>query len=117
MKVLVDGQGADEVLLGYHFFFTYYFLDLLHEYKFLTLLNEAIIYKKAHGNLNPFIGIFKIIFSKFILKHRKFKHPFLSDQFHSKYKNRIELNPDVPTQGDVMIGHTLQKRIILCHNC
>nr|WP_279383689.1 asparagine synthase-related protein [Methanobacterium formicicum] len=36
-----------------------------------------------------------------MLKHRKFKHPFLSDQFHSKYKNRIELNPDVPTQGDV----------------
>ena len=29
MKVLLDGQGSDEIFAGYHYFFAYYFKELL----------------------------------------------------------------------------------------
>ncbi len=46
--VTIDGQGADEELAGYHYFFGYYFKDLLIKAKVLTLANEIYHYLKIH---------------------------------------------------------------------
>lgn len=46
--VILNGQGADEVLAGYHYFFGFYFKQLLNELKWLRLGSEAIHYLRQH---------------------------------------------------------------------
>jgi len=46
--VTLDGQGADEELAGYHYFFGFYFKDLLSTGRISTLLKELYLYMKKH---------------------------------------------------------------------
>lgn len=46
--VTLDGQGADEELAGYHYFFGFYFKDLLRKGKLLRLSKEIAAYFKLH---------------------------------------------------------------------
>lgn len=54
VKVTIDGQGADEQLAGYHYFFGSYFKELLTSLKWITLANEAISYYRKHRSLEAF---------------------------------------------------------------
>jgi asparagine synthase (glutamine-hydrolysing) len=49
--VTIDGQGADEYLAGYHYFFGFYFKDLFKRFKFCRLINEIYYYVKIHKSL------------------------------------------------------------------
>lgn len=49
--VTLDGQGADELLGGYHYFFGFYYKDLLKKFKIFTLIKEIIYYLKIHKSL------------------------------------------------------------------
>ena len=53
MKVLLDGQGADEVLGGYYPFAGAYLLGLLRRGKFLKFRRELVLLK---SNFNPGMG-------------------------------------------------------------
>lgn len=46
--VTLDGQGADEELAGYHYFFGFYYKDLLKNFKIWSLLKEIYYYVKIH---------------------------------------------------------------------
>ena len=46
MKVMIDGQGADEYLAGYHNFYPYFFSFLLGKLKFKTYFEEIHYYSK-----------------------------------------------------------------------
>jgi asparagine synthase (glutamine-hydrolysing) len=46
--VTIDGQGADEELAGYHYFFGFYFKDLLRKGKIFRLASEIFYYLKLH---------------------------------------------------------------------
>ena len=52
VKVLLDGQGGDELLAGYPFFFGYYFLQLFLGFNWKTLWRELIQYRKYHRDVN-----------------------------------------------------------------
>ena len=47
--VLLDGQGADEVFAGYHFFFQDYWWDLLRSGSLARLRSETRAYDRTHG--------------------------------------------------------------------
>jgi asparagine synthase (glutamine-hydrolysing) len=49
--VTLDGQGADEQLAGYHYFFGFYFKDLLINFKIFRLFKEILFYLKIHKSL------------------------------------------------------------------
>lgn len=49
--VTLDGQGADELLAGYHYFYGFYFKELLQNYRFLKLINESYSYITHHKSL------------------------------------------------------------------
>lgn len=51
VTVTLDGQGADEALGGYHYFFGFYFKDLLKKCKLITLAKELIAYTRVHKSL------------------------------------------------------------------
>ncbi len=46
--VTLDGQGADEELAGYHYFFGFYFKELLYQLKLARLVSETIHYLHNH---------------------------------------------------------------------
>ena len=48
VKVMLDGQGADELLAGYHAFFASRFLTLLKSMKLLQMIKEMIHTKRNH---------------------------------------------------------------------
>lgn len=51
VTVTLDGQGADEALGGYHYFYGFYFKDLLQSFKIVKLFTEIFYYLKAHKSL------------------------------------------------------------------
>ncbi len=55
IKVMLDGQGADECLGGYHGFFANHLFDLLRSFKWKKLALEYIHTKKRHPQLSLFM--------------------------------------------------------------
>ncbi|HXF93554.1 MAG TPA: asparagine synthase (glutamine-hydrolyzing), partial [Nitrospiraceae bacterium] len=53
IRVLLDGQGADEVLAGYHGFFGAWFADFLVQGRWRRLWEEWRAYRQRHGALPP----------------------------------------------------------------
>ena len=51
VKVVLDGQGADEQLGGYHNFFGSYYKELLYKGNILKLLNEIYFYINNHSSI------------------------------------------------------------------
>jgi len=56
-KVLLDGQGADEILAGYDWFYGYSLYELFLKMKWIKLTKEILCYKKRYGNVK-IIGYF-----------------------------------------------------------
>lgn len=50
VTVTLDGQGADEQLGGYHYFFGLFYKELFFKLKWVKLLKEIIAYKTKHSN-------------------------------------------------------------------
>jgi asparagine synthase (glutamine-hydrolysing) len=49
--VTLDGQGADEELAGYHYFFGFYFKHLLRKFKWTKLFSELFHYVSIHRSV------------------------------------------------------------------
>jgi asparagine synthase (glutamine-hydrolysing) len=66
VKVILDGQGADEQLAGYHGFFGNHFYDLLLQMKGLTLWKEMKAAKHKHKDLRPLLLLLNKITPDFL---------------------------------------------------
>lgn len=89
IKVVLDGQGADEILAGYHWFFGYYFSELLFEFKWKKLWNEVGEYRKLNHEFNPLLNLLALIAPLYLTRlFWKRSHGFLSDKFLKGYEKR-----------------------------
>lgn len=86
--VTLDGQGADEELAGYHYFFGDYFKELLYTAKILKLANESFHYLKEHKS------VFGLKTFLFFLLPESFKttailkeNGYIDDDFSDKYSS------------------------------
>jgi asparagine synthase (glutamine-hydrolysing) len=84
--VLLDGQGADEYLAGYHYFFSFLFKELLLKLKYLNLFKEMNSYFKVHKSLAS-LKTFAYILLPDILKIRlnKTQKGFFNKEFYEKF--------------------------------
>lgn len=55
IKVMLDGQGGDEVLAGYHCYFAPYLLELLKEFKIIKFIKELYYLRKHHDHRAGFL--------------------------------------------------------------
>jgi len=86
--VTLDGQGADEELAGYHYFFGFYFKDLLTHGQFGKLSTEIYEYLSKHRSL---LGIKSFVFfllpEHFRTKVKVKGKGYLVEDFVNKFKN------------------------------
>lgn len=52
-KVLLDGQGGDEIFAGYVYYFSYYYLDLFKSFRWIKLLHDIALYIGNFKNIFP----------------------------------------------------------------
>ena len=83
--VVLHGQGADEILAGYHYFYGYYFRDLLKDFKWGKLLNELFHYAKFQKSTSALKYFVFSIHPRF-LRHFK-RHYHLDSSFYNHFYN------------------------------
>lgn len=105
--VTLDGQGADESLAGYHYFFGSYFKDLLRHWNLPTLSREMMSYMTTHRSV---LGLKTLIY--FLLPQKSQisaqirRKPYLNSGF-------VERNRVASTiAGDLYGGETLGEALI-----
>ena len=107
--VTLDGQGADEILAGYHYFYGFYFKELFWKSRFLKLLKEVYFYLKIHKSLYGVKSLFYFMLPDFIkTNYRTDKASFLIKNFSDKYKNNNNVTKNIYASknlNDALIDH------------
>lgn len=84
--VTLDGQGADEALGGYHYFFGNYYKELLREFRLLNLITECFKYYKLHRSLYAYKTLaFFLLPEGLKTKARLSEKGYLNPSFSNNY--------------------------------
>jgi len=107
--VTLDGQGADEELAGYHYFFGFYFKDLLTHFKWLLLMREMSAYFNNHRSLFGF-GTFGYFTLPSVLKNktRVAEKGYINTDFIHNYANSNSITSGLYSSGslhDALLDH------------
>ena len=86
--VTIDGQGADEELAGYHYFFGFFFKDLLLHGNIKKLGAELFHYIVKHHSLYGIKSFMYLLFpEKMRTEARVRERAYLQPEFVNKFKN------------------------------
>jgi asparagine synthase (glutamine-hydrolysing) len=98
--VTLDGQGADEELAGYHYFFGFYFKELLTHFKWLLLLREMSAYFTNHRSLFG-LGTFGYFLLPSVLKNktRVAEKGYLNHDFVQNYAGTNSITSGLYSSG------------------
>jgi len=114
--VLLDGQGADEILAGYHYFYGFYLKGLLKKGKVRKFISEFLsLIKGKHGKLGLFSFIFLFLPSQlrrlyFYLKNninKEFYKRNMTD-FVDRYYSCSNLKEALKFHLDYKLEHLLK---------
>jgi asparagine synthase (glutamine-hydrolysing) len=91
--VLHSGQGVDEMLAGYHYFFGIYFRQLFVEKKFSKLAKELFYYSTIHGLSTGLLSYIYLNMPKsFQQKLTANKRVILNRDFTNKFKGESKIS-------------------------
>jgi asparagine synthase (glutamine-hydrolysing) len=107
--VTLDGQGADEELAGYHYFFGFFFKDLLKQWRLGKLSSEMFHYLAKHQSIYGFKTFLYFLLpenSKTGLRINE--KGYLNSEFVEKFKNNNSIAGNLYSSGslnDALIDH------------
>jgi asparagine synthase (glutamine-hydrolysing) len=95
-KVLLDGQGSDEILAGYDYMVGYYLAELLYSGRFVIFLKELLaqIRRNNHFFIRTFLAHFMPGWLQRYVYSRK--NRLMNKEFWNKFRNREVLKPIIP---------------------
>lgn len=107
--VTIDGQGADEQLGGYHYFFGFYYKDLLKQGKLFRLFKEMWAYTRIHKSLFAFKTFaFFLLPGKWRIKLKANNLSYLDKSFVKKYGGDSQIADNLYGSGslnEALINH------------
>jgi asparagine synthase (glutamine-hydrolysing) len=94
--VTLDGQGADEMLGGYTYFYGSYFKELLKSFQFITLFREATAYNKKNISKEAFTFFMYYLLPIDVKKYvgRK-KYGSLMPDFYATHAKKSTISEDL----------------------
>lgn len=102
VKVTLDGQGADEELAGYHYFFGNYYKELFGRFKYFKLLKEFLYYFKNHKSLYAFKTFaFFLLSSERQTQLRVNNYGYLSKQLNEVYSKNNFITSNLYSSTDL----------------
>lgn len=105
--VTLDGQGADEELAGYHYFFGFYFKDLLKKFRWFRLFSEMFSYVKMHKSIYGIKTFAYFLLPKFLkTKTRVGEKGYLNSDFIRAYSKNNSI------AGELYNSNTLNESLI-----
>lgn len=109
VTVTLDGQGADEQLAGYHYFFGSYYKELLTEFKLLRLFKEMFYYVFKHKSITAIKYMLFYLLPNSIKNMLRGKiYGYINDNFAKKFNNISTLGEDLynpKTLNNSLIDH------------
>jgi len=107
--VTLDGQGADEMLAGYHYFFGFFFKDLLRRFRLGRLSWEMFYYLVNHRSIYGFKSFGYLLMPESIRRRIMVDtHGYLSDSYTREYRERrseAENLYDPDNMPDALFSH------------
>ena len=107
LKVILDGQGADEQLAGYSDFYNVFFIELIKKKKIKRLIHEISGYKKNGNNKESILSLLSssikdiLISESYDKKIKRFYYKYLVDlPFEKNFIKRIFKDIDVYPKRD-----------------
>ena len=107
--VTLDGQGADECLAGYHYFYGFYFKDLLRSMQIKQLLHEMRMYWRKHHSLLGYITFIFFLLPKIMRTQiRANQYGCIDKKFMKRYANDNRIAGNLygsATLSDALFDH------------
>lgn len=108
MKVILDGQGADEALSGYEYIPGLYYKTLLTHFRWITLAKELIRYVRLHRSVRHIkYMLFFMLPSKMRTKVRVAQRAYINPDFVARHQNSVIADKlyGANTMQEMLIGH------------
>jgi len=102
--VILNGQGADEIMAGYHYFFGYFFKDLFKQKHFPKLASELYHYLRLHKSLT---GIKSFIFALHPHWFKELNTSSLNKEFIDSFSDNLN-----PIMDDFYNSNSLEEFLI-----
>lgn len=85
--VTLDGQGADEALAGYHYFFGYFFKNLMKQWHLSKLSSEVYYYLMRHKNIFGLTTLLYFLLPENLKTRLRISEKgYLNSEFINEYK-------------------------------
>jgi asparagine synthase (glutamine-hydrolysing) len=102
VKVTLDGQGADEELAGYHYFFGNYYKELFNNFQYLKLFKELLCYYRYHKSTYAFkTFIYFLLSSERQTNLRVNKYGYINSNFNNIYKKNNFISSNLYSSADL----------------
>ncbi len=100
VKVTLDGQGADEELGGYHYFFGNYFKELFIRFRIAALAIEMISYGRLHRSSYAYKTFAYYLLPAYLkTKLRGDKAGYLGKEFYNEYRRNNVIAGELYSSG------------------
>lgn len=115
VKVILDGQGSDEIFAGYHGFFSHHFYDLLLAGRWRKLAAEFMAMRSLHGSIAPALSLVGHFLPR-RLNHR-IRRLIGKSSTRPNFVNtqRLQISDKAPLQDSHQYGMNAQSRLLLTH--
>lgn len=108
IRVVLDGQGADEALSGYEYIPGLYYKTLLTQFRWITLAKELVRYARLHRSVRHIkYMLFFMLPSKTRTKVRVTQRAYMNPDFVARHQNSVIADKlyGANTMQEMLIGH------------